>query len=586
MVKAKIIAEIANAHQGNINNLKQIICEAAKAGADAVKFQWFKYDQLATPDYEWYDAYLDLFIDESSWGDAIILAAQNNLEVWIDIFDKWGLELAKKYHQYITGFKVPSTVLQSKLLINEIANFKKPILIGIGGWYDNEIEELLKFVTGFTSVPIILMYGFQGYPTNEKDVNLARLTYLKEKYTYTIGFADHTDGDKPAAMDIPVYAYFAGASVIEKHITLDRSLKGYDYYSSLEPNEFQEMVEKIRLAEIVNGNTIVNESQRKYLKDSIRVVANQEILQGEVITLDKIAYKRTKNIEGYMPSEFEKNLPLLSKVNIAKNESISATVVTEPKVTIAVVARLKSTRLKKKALLPINGVESIKRCLLNCLAAEKADHVVLATSYLEDDAPLANFDLNGRVQVIKGDPENVAYRILEAAKTTEANIVLRVTGDCPAVSPEIIDYLIDQHLQHGADLTLATSNHAIGTGADVYSVHALNKLVELGHTLDYTEYLSFYFVNNPHLFRVNKVELPDEFKFPHWRLTLDEQKDYEMFVELYKGLNVGVEPLQFSRIREYLINNPSVVQINNAVSLKWKDNSKVHEEINIATSFK
>ena len=584
--KIKIIAEIANAHQGKPNNLKQLITEASTAGADAVKFQWFKYDHLATPDYEGYQAYVNLFINEERWKDALNLAIEHDLEVWIDVFDDWGMELAKKYNSYITGFKIPPTVIQSKLLMKEIAKLNKPILLGIGGWYDHEIEKTLEFIKLNTSLPVILMYGFQGYPTKEEDVHLARLTYLKTKFDYPIGFADHEDGENPLAVDLPVQAYFAGACVIEKHITLDRSLKGFDYYSSLEPKEFQEMVNKLRLAETVMGDATVNESQRQYLKDSLKVVATRDIEQGEVISFNKITYKRSSNLNGYMPLDFESNLPLLAKYNIHKNESIIPSIVIKPKITIVVVTRLKSTRLERKALLPINGVESVKRCLLNCLASEKVDHIVLATSDLEEDSPLTQFTLDGRVIIVKGDPENVANRILKAVELTEANIVLRVTGDCPAVSPEIIDYLIDSHLQSGADLTIPTSSHAIGTGADVYSVNALRKLLALPYPLNHTEYLSFYFINNPHLFSVNKVELPREYTFPQWRLTLDEDDDYKMFNELYTGLNIGDEPVKFSKIREYLIKNPRVANINSLVPLKFRDNSDVLKEINDSTTFK
>jgi N,N'-diacetyllegionaminate synthase len=508
------------------------------------------------------------------------------LEIWIDVFDDWGISLAKKFHRDITGFKIPPTMIQSKFIISEIGKLDRPIILGVGGWYDNEIDEAIAFVESQVKQPITLMYGFQGYPTRMEDINLARIFHLKNKYDYSIGFADHEDGNKKSAIDIPVYACFSGASVIEKHITLDRSKKGYDYYSSLEPHEFKEMVDKIRAAKIIQGNNYVNSTQRKYLNDALRVIANQDISADEIITLDKVAYKRVSLIDAFMPSEFEKVLPLAAGKMIQKNKPIRHKDVKKPKIIVVVIARLKSTRLKNKALLPIHGIASVKRCLINCSAAKKIDGVVLATSYLEDDAPLTEFIMEGKVKVVRGHPENVAKRMLMAAEETDASIVLRVTGDNPAVSPEIIDYLIERHLRNDADLTLPNSNHAIGTGADVYNVNALKRLSSWDQTLTYSEYLSFYFKNNPGLFNVEEVELPKIYQYPEWRLTLDEKKDYEMLEELYRQLKIKGEPLYFEKIRNFLMNNPEIAKINSEVQIKWKDNGVLLQEINKGTTFK
>ena len=128
MPKTKIIAEIAGAHEGCKETLKQLVMEAAVAGADAVKFQWYKYDCLATPDYEWYETYKRLFIEESVWVEMLKYAKQNGLEVWVDVFDTWGVEMAKTYHQEIAGFKIPPTVLQSKYIMEELMALEKPLL--------------------------------------------------------------------------------------------------------------------------------------------------------------------------------------------------------------------------------------------------------------------------------------------------------------------------------------------------------------------------------------------------------------------------------------------------------------------------
>ncbi|MBG9588625.1 N-acetylneuraminate synthase family protein [Cytobacillus firmus] len=580
MGKIKIIAEVANAHQGDIKILTSLINKASQSGADAIKFQWFKYDRLATPDYEYYDAYKKLFIPESDWSQLIALAKQKNLEVWIDVCDSWGLELFRQLYNEIDGIKLPSTILQSDEILNGIAGFNKPILIGVGGWYFEEIDEILSKVRKilYQNENITLMHGFQGYPTKTEDTNLKRIIDLSKKYNLKVGFADHIDGSSPLAIDLPIYSFFTGAKIIEKHITLDRSKKGYDYYSSLEPKEFSQMVAKLRLAEKLMGDGEVNNSQRSYLKDALRTVANKKILKGEIITLDKVNFKRCQEKNALMPFTAKTILPQIAKSDIYTNSPITSNSFCKPKVTIVVICRLKSTRLLKKALLHVNGVPSIERCLLNCLSVPNVDNVVLATSYLPEDDPLENFTMEGKVKVIRDDPDNVAKRMLKAAKETGANIVLRVTGDCPAVSPEILGYLINEHLKSGVDYTSA-KNAAVGTAADVITLEALSRLINHPAELTYTEYLSGYFWNNPKMFSVNLIELPKELQLPNSRLTLDETKDLEMLDALYKGLNIGREPLYFSKIKKYLSENPNIASINAGVSLKWRDEEHLVKEI-------
>lgn len=460
---------------------------------------------------------------------------------------------------------------------------EKPVLIGVGGWYEEEIDQLMPLVKKHMDNQLILMHGFQGYPTTLEDINLKRVQHLKDRYKVQIGFADHIDAEHPLAADLPVYAFFCGASVIEKHITLNRAAKGFDYYSSLEPNEFKLMTEKLKQAQIAAGSTEVNESERKYLHDSsLRVTANRNIKKGEIITLEKTSYKRCGNENALMPLQAEDAFPQVATADLSLNQPVTPNDIKKPRITIAVICRLKSTRLPKKALLPIYGIPSVERCLINCLAVPSVDEVVLATSNLPDDDPLEAFTLNGKVRIVRGSPENVAERMLEAAGLTKADIIIRVTGDCPAVSPEVLQYLIEQHLQKGADYTQELSSSA-GISGNIITVEALQRLVQQPKPLTHTEYLSFYFVNNPSLFTINQVSLPKELHYPSWRLTLDEPKDLELFEQIYQNLDVKNEPLYFSRIRDYLTENRHISKINQDVSTKWIDQASLVEEINKAT---
>lgn len=327
------------------------------------------------------------------------------------------------------------------------------------------------------------------------------------------------------------------------------------------------------------GTVSIGDSERSYLKSAVRAVVGCSINTGDMIIEEKIAFRRCLSEAALTPKQLFALLPAVASVFLEKDQPIHEEHLKKPVVIIAVVCRLKSTRLPKKALLPINGVASVERCLLNCLAVNGVNSVVLATSDLDEDSELEKFTLNGKVQVIRGDAEDVAERLLKAARLKSADILLRVTGDCPVVSPEILEYLMTEHMKSDADLTIQTDNHAIGTSADVYNIKAIEKLKALFECLGYTEYLSAYFRNNPQVFKVNYIELPKEWRHPEWRLTLDEALDLEMFDTLFKRLNIGKEPLYFTRLAEFLSAHPEVAEINSKVHLKWKDDAVLRDQI-------
>lgn len=260
-----------------------------------------------------------------------------------------------------------------------------------------------------------------------------------------------------------------------------------------------------------------------------------------------------------------------------------------PRIAIAVVCRLKSTRLTYKALRLINGVPSVQRCLNNCLAAGLADRVILATSTVVQDEPLLVFE-GESVILVRGDPDNLADRMLTAAEASGADTILRVTADCPAVSPELLERQIAFHLNNKADLTLPPEDAPIGIGGDVYSVEALRKLVRLAAqyktSLALSEYLSFFFIHNPDEFNVVRLPSEDRFSFPDWRLTLDEIDDLRMFEALYSGLSAGHRPVGFPEVRDYLMAHPEVARINAGVQTKWKDQERLVAEIREAATFR
>ena len=167
------------------------------------------------------------------------------------------------------------------------------------------------------------MHGYQAFPTKIEESNLEFLKTLKEKFGQPVGFMDHVDGSDPLSQILPLVAIGFGASVIEKHITLDRKAKGIDYESALEPPAFKEFVSKVRKMEQAIGKGVCNFSEdekqyRKRMKKSI--VAREAIPKNVTIKREMVAFKRGR--EGISPMEVEKIIGKKSKTMIQKDESI------------------------------------------------------------------------------------------------------------------------------------------------------------------------------------------------------------------------------------------------------------------------
>jgi spore coat polysaccharide biosynthesis protein SpsF (cytidylyltransferase family) len=146
--------------------------------------------------------------------------------------------------------------------------------------------------------------------------------------------------------------------------------------------------------------------------------------------------------------------------------------------------------------LPLNGISSIERCLSQCFAIKGLNSkVILATSYLTEDSILKKYTLSKKIIFSQGDPDDVIKRYLDVCQKYKIDVVVRVTGDCPLIMPEINEYLLDSHFNCGADFTYA-ENATIGTAGEIINTSALKKIYKYFNTADYSEYMSWYFKNN------------------------------------------------------------------------------------------
>lgn len=332
-----IIAEMAYSHDGSVKKAKRIIRGAAEAKADAINFHITSMKDYMVPQYtggrgritEGKDAqyiyhYLcRINLSQEAWGELFDYARGQNLLISAMCNDLPSVKFASQLGPDIYG--IHSACLAEEELVTEVSAKQKPVFLKVGGTYLGEIERAVLLIQKTGNYDIVLMHGIQNYPTKLEDMHLRYIQSLKQIFSLPVGFADHTDGGSELAMLIPLVALPFGANVIEKHITHDRSLKGVDFESALDPEGLKKMVQNLREAEKTFGSSAVrpfSRAEADYRQTAKkRTVARDTLEKGERITGDKITFKRSD--EGIYPDESQYLVGRSVNTKVEKDEPIT-----------------------------------------------------------------------------------------------------------------------------------------------------------------------------------------------------------------------------------------------------------------------
>jgi len=323
-----IIAEAGVNHNGSVELAKKLIDAAKNAGADAVKFQTFKAEEIVTlrskkADYQnrakektQYDMLSALELSFDEFQELKKYCDNKDIEFISTPYDIKSVEFLNQLG--VNRFKVASADLINRPLIEAIAKTKKQIILSTGMATLGEIERTISLINDFGNKDIILLHCTAGYPTPYDQVNMNVLHTLKKAFGLTVGYSDHTLG-----IEIPIMAVSMGAKVIEKHFTLDRRMEGPDHFISLEPNEFKKMVEAIRNVEKAFGNRkkqITNEEKKNIFFMRRSIHASKDMEQGEMIKKNNI--KITRPFDGIEPWFLNIILGKKIKVKLKKDDPI------------------------------------------------------------------------------------------------------------------------------------------------------------------------------------------------------------------------------------------------------------------------
>jgi len=299
--KLEIVAELAQGFEGNPQQARLLLKAAAVAGATSAKYQLVYAAELATPDYKYYDLFKSLEMPDDVWMDLARLAAAQNLSLDLDIFGPRSLKLAVKIG--VRTVKIHGTDIANIGFLELVSKSSVPrVMLGTGGATAKEIEQALNVLTGKN---IILLLGFQGYPTPNETNQIARISFVRDHYasinsSVSVGFADHAAPDNPLRYALAAAAVAAGATVIEKHLTLGRIMQLEDYESALNPDEFSEFCATIRsafeaLGVVANRDDFgMSDAEYRY-REMIRrhVIAKHDLVEGTVISPTDVELKRT-----------------------------------------------------------------------------------------------------------------------------------------------------------------------------------------------------------------------------------------------------------------------------------------------------
>lgn len=317
-----IIAEVGSAHQGEVETCKKIIKKTSETGADAIKFQKFICDELIVRTDPRYKTFEKIEINDDRWREIVRYAKKFNLELLADVFDERSSDLMDELG--VKAFKIHSTDLTNPYLISHVAKKRKLVLLATGGSTLEEIKNAINVIKSCSNENVVLIHGFQSYPTRAEDTNFKFIQTLKDTFGLNVGYHDHVDAESELSLILPCMAIALGASVIEKHITLDRSLRGFDYHSALHPDEFEKMVKNIREVERSFGSGLCESSDaEKIYRATVKknIVARVDIPSGAVISMDMLAFKRSE--PGLPPSEAGKIMGKKAKTAIKKDEIIT-----------------------------------------------------------------------------------------------------------------------------------------------------------------------------------------------------------------------------------------------------------------------
>ena len=334
MKKVIIIAEAGVNHNGDINKAKQLIDKAVEASVDYIKFQTFKTELCISKNA----VKADYQIENTQNSSESQLEMVKKLELSFDQFIELEKYCNRKNIKFLsTGFdsesltflaqlgvtiaKIPSGEITNFPYLRQVASLFPEVILSTGMATIDEIKDAVKVLTdnGVSKDKITILHCNTEYPTPMEDVNLKAMLHIQRELGVSVGYSDHTLG-----IEVPIAAVALGATIIEKHFTLDKTLPGPDHKASLEPDELKAMVSAIRNIEKAIGGSGLKEVSKSEEKNKPiarkSIVASTNIKKGDIFTPENLTVKRPGT--GISPMQWDEVIGKEAKKDFQEDELI------------------------------------------------------------------------------------------------------------------------------------------------------------------------------------------------------------------------------------------------------------------------
>jgi len=328
---AYLIGETAYLHEGDFSYISKFVDQIIESKCcDAIKFHiMINVDDYITKSHKLYDLYNRMRMPKEQWMQILSKAKSAGFETVVMVDDKAAIDFVKDNIVLIDVMELHAIALNNIEMLRKAKDVRIPLILGVGGSQIDDIKFALDFLK---RKDVLLMHGFQNYPTRHEYINYRRIARLKEIFGLAVGYADHTIWYSKDNELLTLAGFMAGANIIEKHVHVDPGQKRIDFESAISIHQMKNIKEKMELLNKSKGDGSfeISDYENIYSQNGpmkFTIVADKNLKKGEIISETDITFRRTGEESTIKQRDYFQIIGKKTKIDIKKNSLINLEII-------------------------------------------------------------------------------------------------------------------------------------------------------------------------------------------------------------------------------------------------------------------